>query len=63
LTLACRDAAAMAPSIRLAIPGINHAALRFAFESGLRLTSFAHLLATAPFGRLEQYLPSGPSLF
>jgi hypothetical protein len=63
LSLACRDAAAMAPSIRLAIPGVNHSALRFSFESGLRLTSFAHLLTTASFGRLEQYLPSGPSLF
>jgi GNAT superfamily N-acetyltransferase len=63
LTLACREAVALAPNIRLSVPGINHAAVRFAFESGLRLKSFAHLLTTAPFGRMEQYLPLGPSLF
>lgn len=63
LTLACREAAAAAPQIRLAIPGINHAALRYAFDAGLRLTSFAHFLTTAPFGQMTQYLPSGPGLY
>lgn len=63
LTLACREAAAAAPQIRLFIPGINHSALRFAFNSGLRLSSFAHFLTTAPFGQMAQYLPSGPSLY
>lgn len=61
--LACREATTIVPHIRLAVPGINHSALRFAFDSGLRLTSFAHFLTTAPFGRMEQYLPSGPSLY
>jgi len=63
LTLACHEAAAVAPELRMAVPGINHTALRFAFDSGMRLTSFANFLTTAPFGRMEQYLPSGPSLF
>lgn len=63
LTLACQEATAMTPQIRLAVPGINHSALRFALDSGLRLTSFAHFLTTAPFGRIGQYLPSGPSLY
>ena len=63
LTLACREAAAMAPQIRIAVPGINHLGLRFALDSGLRLTSFAHFLTTAQFGRMEQYLPSGPALY
>lgn len=63
LTLACQESSAMAPEVRLAVPGINHSALRFAFDSGLRLTSFAHFLTTAPFGRMDGYLPSGPSLF
>jgi hypothetical protein len=42
---------------------MNHAALRFALDSGLRLTGFNHLLISAPFAHLEQYIPSGPSLF
>jgi GNAT superfamily N-acetyltransferase len=63
LTLACQESSAMAPQIRLAVPGINHSALRFALDSGLRLTSFAHFLTTAPFGRIEGYLPWGPGLY
>jgi GNAT superfamily N-acetyltransferase len=63
LSLACREAATASPQIRLSIPGINHAALRFVFDAGLRLTSFAHFLTTAPFGQMAQYLPSGPGLY
>lgn len=48
---------------RMMVPGVNHAAIRFALSSGLRLVSFSHLLTSAPFGRMEQYLSSGPSLF
>jgi hypothetical protein len=43
--------------------GINHAGIHFALQTGLRLTGYAHLLTSAPFGRMEQYIPSGPSLF
>lgn len=63
LAFACREASVLAPEIRIALPGINHAALRFAFDAGLRLTSFAHFLSTASFGRMEQYIPSGQSLY
>ncbi len=63
LTLACREATTTMPQIRLSVPGINHFALRFAFDSGLRFTSFAHFLTTAPFGHMTHYLPSGPSLY
>jgi hypothetical protein len=42
---------------------MNHAALRYALNAGLRLTGFAHLLASAPFERMAFYLSSGPSLF
>lgn len=63
LTLACHEAATATAQIRLFIPGINHAALRYAFNAGLRLTSFAHFLTTAPFGQMTQYLPSGPGLY
>jgi GNAT superfamily N-acetyltransferase len=63
LTLAFREATVATPQIRLAVPGINYAALRFVFDSGLRLTNFAHFLSTESFGQIDRYLPSGPSLF
>jgi len=63
LRAACREAADEAGEVRLMVPGINHAAVRFALAHGLRLVSFSHLLTSAPFGRLERYLPSGPLLF
>ena len=43
--------------------GTVAAALRFALGNGLQLIGYSHLLLTAPFGRLEHYLPSGPGLF
>lgn len=63
LSIACKEAADTSAEIRFAVPGINYAALDFALESGLRLTSFAHFLTTRPFGCMERYLPSGPSLY
>jgi hypothetical protein len=63
LTLACREAAAGGGEISLEIPGMNHAAIRFALRLGLRLTNYSHLLMTEPFGRLENYIPSGPAVF
>jgi hypothetical protein len=60
---ACREALEGASQLRLMIPGINHTAIRFALDGGLRLTTYSHLLQSAPFGLMEQYLPSGPSLF
>jgi GNAT superfamily N-acetyltransferase len=49
--------------VRLMVPGMNHSAIQLALAAGLKLTSTSHLMTTAPFGRLEQYLPSGPGLF
>jgi GNAT superfamily N-acetyltransferase len=63
MALACREAAEIAPEISFCVPGINHAALQFAFDSGMRLTSCFHFLTTTPFGRMDQYIPSGPSLY
>ena len=63
ISLACREASASASNIGLRIPGMNHAALRFALSAGLRLTGYSHLLMSAPFGHLDQYLPSGPAVF
>jgi hypothetical protein len=60
---ACRDASAQSEQIRLLIPGLNHEAIRFALHVGLRLTAYSHLLTTAPFGEMDKYLTSGPSLF
>jgi hypothetical protein len=63
LTLGCHEAAAQTDIISLRVPGINHDAIRFALGRGLRLTATAHLFTSAPIGRMEQYLASGPSLF
>jgi GNAT superfamily N-acetyltransferase len=63
LQMAARDAAAESELIRLIVPGINHAAIDFALRTNLKLTGYGHLLTTAPFGQMEKYLTSGPSLF
>lgn len=63
IALACREAAGASSTVTLRVPGMNHAALNFALRAGLRVTGYSHLLMSAPFGRLEQYLPSGPSVF
>ena len=63
LAAACHDAASQAEQIRFIALGANHAAIRFALRARLRLISYSHLLTTGPFGQMEKYLPSGPSLF
>ena len=60
---ACREASEETEQLRLMLPGPNHAAIRFALKAGLRLAAYSHLLATAPFGQMQRYLTSGPSLF
>lgn len=63
VSLALREAARQAETVRLMALGCNHTAIQAALAAGLRLQGFAHLLTTEPFGRMEQYIPSGPSLF
>lgn len=63
LSLACHEAAGSSPTVTLRVPGMNHAGLKFALGAGMRLTGYSHLLTSGPFGRLEQYLPSGPAIF
>ena len=63
LESAARAAAAQAEQVRLMVPGLNPAAVNFALRSGLKLATYAHLLTTAPFGQMDKYLASGPSLF
>jgi hypothetical protein len=59
LSLACSGQ----PHVSILAPGMNHDAIQFALAAGLRLTGFAHLLTSAPFGHLDRYLPSGPLIF
>jgi hypothetical protein len=63
MSLALRDAASDAAEVKMIVPGPNHAAIRFALAAGLRYVNHSHFLTTSPFGRMERYLPSGPSLF
>lgn len=63
MTLACHEAAAGNPSVSMAVPGANEAALTFALEAGLGFARFNHFLTTSDFGMLDHYLPSGPVLF
>ena len=60
--LAAVEGVAPGASLRVGIPGANHAALRFALDRGLRLVSYGTFLTSAPFGRLDQYIVSGPLL-
>lgn len=63
LQMAARDAARESQLIRLIVPGLNHRAIRFALEINLKLTGYGHILTSAPFGEMQKYLTSGPSLF
>lgn len=63
MTFTGKNASAAAAKIRIALPAANHAAIRFALDSGLRLTSSAHFLSSGTVGMMEQYIPSGQSLY
>ncbi|MBI5536178.1 MAG: GNAT family N-acetyltransferase [Deltaproteobacteria bacterium] len=60
---ALAKAAEQAEEVRLFCTGSNHAAIRMALATGMRLVNTSHLLMTRPFGKMDRYLPSGPSLF
>jgi GNAT superfamily N-acetyltransferase len=63
LAAALDEARRQQAKVRLMIPGVNQAALTAALAAGLKLSGAAHFMASAPFGQLSQYLPSGPGLF
>lgn len=64
LALAAREAASEgAETVTLRVPGVNHDAIRFALGASLRFTGYSHFFTTAPFGRMERYVPSGPMLY
>ncbi|HEV8671081.1 MAG TPA: GNAT family N-acetyltransferase [Candidatus Limnocylindria bacterium] len=60
---AIADARVQSPTVRLRALGASHDTIRFALSRGLRLAGYSHLLTTAPFGHLDRYVPSGPTLF
>lgn len=60
---AAADARAQSETVRLRALGASHDTIRFALGNGLRLAGYSHLLTTAPFGHLDRYVPSGPTLF
>lgn len=63
LTAALCEARRQQAKVRLMIPGMNQAALTAALAVGLKLSGSAHFMTSGPFGKLAQYLPSGPGLF
>ena len=63
LSHALAQASAQAPEVKLITLGSNQTAIRHAIVAGLRLVSSSHFLSSAPFGKLDCYLPSGPALF
>ena len=63
LGAALAEARTQSATVRLRALGQNHDTIRFALSSGLRLVGNSHLLTTAPFGHLDRYAPSGPTLF
>ena len=60
---AMHEASPGAEEVKIVVPGMNRVGLETALGSGLRLVRNSHLLWTEPFGRMEQYIPSGPLLF
>ncbi len=65
LLVACAltQARTQAPEVKLIALGLNQTAIRAATAAGLRLISASHFLRSESFGKLDQYLPSGPGLF
>lgn len=63
LALALREAQRQSSEVRIAVPGRNHTAIPLLLAAGLRLNAFSHLLCTAEPGKMDRYVPSGPSLF
>ena len=60
---AMHEAARDAGEVKIVVPGMNRVGLEAVLGSGLHLVRNSHLLWTEPFGRMEQYIPSGPLLF
>jgi hypothetical protein len=61
--LALGMARTQASDVRLMAVGENHTAIGAALDHGLKLVGTSHFLRSEAFGRMDQYLPSGPVLF
>jgi GNAT superfamily N-acetyltransferase len=60
---ALTQAQEQAPSVKLIALGVNQTVVRAVTSAGLQLISASHFLRSESFGKLDQYLPSGPGLF
>ncbi len=63
LGLVVSKAARNSETVRLRIPGINHAALKAVLDAGFQVVADSQLMASEEFGHLERYLPGDESLF
>jgi GNAT superfamily N-acetyltransferase len=63
MSSALAQAQAQAAEVKWITLGENETAIRAANAAGLRLISASHWLRSEEFGKLDQYLPSGPALF
>lgn len=63
LAQALAQASASDKDVKLIALGVNQTAIQAATAAGLRLVSASHFLTSAPFGKLDCYLPFGPALF
>lgn len=48
--------------VRMRVPGVSARTLRFLMSFRFRVQGFGTVMSTAPFGRFDCYLPSGPAL-
>lgn len=63
LDAALAEARTQSARVRARPLGMNHDAIRWCLARGLRLHAHSTWLTTAPFGHLDRYVPSGPTLF
>jgi len=63
LARALEHAQTQATDVKFVTLGCNTTAIHAATAAGLRLISASHFLHSDEFGKLDQYLPSGPALF
>lgn len=63
LDIAMKEVLKGGENIFFMVPGINSSTLGYLIGLGARIVSYSHFLTSAPFGTLENYLPSGPLLY
>ncbi|HMW92882.1 MAG TPA: GNAT family N-acetyltransferase [Candidatus Obscuribacter sp.] len=63
LDIAMKEVLKNGETIFFMVPGINRSTLSYLMGLSARIVSYSHFLTSAPFGNLENYLPSGPHLY